>query len=358
MSSSRTHRTRPLACAALFVLLGTAATAQEVEEATARAYPIFHLGVFGNADLIALAASGQRPSFRNGGLDLFMTSQLSERWTGLVELLTETVGGQLTTDIERLQISYEPSELFRITAGRLHSPLIRWNLAHHHGLFLQTTIDKPAMTRSEDTPGLWPVHFVGVTVTGRFGNALGLSYAAGVGNGRGSTPDQVQINGDLNDHKALLLGVGIAPRALLGLDLSVTGYVDRIPRLTGVLDETNLMAAASYFSRGYELRGEWGYMNLEPVTGPGFESTGWYLLVSRSLPGNLENLRPYAIVEQLNVAEGLDYLSAVDDQSAWAAGLRYDLNPAVALKGDYRNQRIGGGSRDGLIRFQLAFSLN
>lgn len=350
---------RSLCLAGVFIaLLGMPAAGQEDPPITRRAYPVFHLGVFGNADLVALAPSGQRSSFRNGALDLFMTSQLSERWTGLVEVLLEVVGGEPLTDIERLQVSYEHSELLRITAGRVHSPLIRWNIAHHHGLFLQTTIDKPALTRSEDTPGLWPVHFVGVTVTGRLADALGLSYAAGIGNGRGATPDQVQINSDLNSHKAVLFGLGLAPRALLGLDLSVTGYLDRIPRPLGALDETNIMAAVSYLARGYELRSEFGYMNMDPDIGSDFESTGWYVMASRHLPGGLENLRPYVMVERLDVAEGLDYLSDVDDQSAWMAGLRFDLNSAIALKGDYRSQRIGGGERDDLIRFQLAFSLN
>jgi hypothetical protein len=323
------------------------------------AYPFFHLGIFGNVDLNALAPSNQNSAFRHGALDLFLTSQLSERWTGLVEVLIETIADTLITDIERYQIAYDHAEWLRLTAGRVHSPLIRWNIAHHHGLFLQTTIDKPAMTRSEDSGGLWPVHYVGALVSGRLSNALGLTYTAGVGNGRGLDAFEVQINNDRNSRKAFLVGLGLVPPDLAGLDIGVTAYFDRVPWTVSPLQEQDLMISASYVAHGIELRGEYGILNFERSDNDeDFDTRGWYVLISKSLPGRLENLRPYAMVDRLERANGLPFIQHVPDQSAWIGGMRYDFNTAVAVKADYRSQRLGSADRDGLVRFQLAFSLN
>ena len=356
------HPSCSLVSASLLALLSASGAAAQEEPdipLTTVQYPVFHLGLFGNVDYTAVAAAGDNSGFRNGGLDLFVTSQLSDRWSGLVELLFETSGGALVTDLERIQLNYDHSDELRVTAGRIHSPLARWNLSIHHGVFLQTPIDRPAMTAGEDSPGLFPIHFVGVLVSGRFRRLSGLTYAAGIGNGRGTALEQVQTARDANDHKAVLLGMGIAPPGIIGLDLSVTGYLDRVPAASGPIDERDVTVSASYVAHGLELRGEWGRMRHESENdGATHRTTGWYVLASRSLPGGLEMVRPYVMVDRLRVPDAFEFFSRVPDRSAWMAGVRWDPDPAVALKGEFRSQRIGAGDRDGLIRFQLAFALN
>lgn len=322
-------------------------------------YPVFHLGLFGNVDYTAVAAGGDNAGFRNGGLDLFVTSQLSDRWSGLVEMLFETSGGALVTDLERIQLNFDHSDELRVTAGRIHSPVARWNLSIHHGVFLQTPIDRPALTAGEDAPGAFPVHFVGLIVSGRFRKAGGLTYTAGIGNGRGPTLEQVQTTRDANDHKAVLLGIGVSPAAALGLDVSVTGYLDRIPTEDGAIDERDVTLSASYVAHGFELRGEWGRLSHElEADGATHRTTGWYVLAARSLPGRLERVRPYAMVDRLHVADDFTYFGRLVDRSAWMAGVRWDADAAVALKAEVRSQRVGAGDRDALLRFQLAFALN
>jgi hypothetical protein len=347
-----------LACAGL----PAAAQAQELgieEQHPVMTFPAFHLGLFGNVDYVAMAAAGDNSGFRNGGLDLFVTSQLSERWSGLVEMLFEAAGGTLITDLERIQVNYDHSDELRLTAGRIHSPLARWNLSIHHGVFLQTPIDRPAMTVGEDAPGVFPIHFVGLLASGRLVQFGGITYTAGIGNGRAPVLEQVQITRDANEHKAIIVGLGISPPAVVGLDVSVTGYIDRIPAETGAIDERDFTLSASYLARGWELRGEWGRMHHEPAgSNVDYDTDGWYLLMSRGLPGNFETVRPYVMVDRLEVPAGFEFFERVRDRSAWMAGLRWDADPAVALKVDYRSQRIGGGERDGLVRLQLAFSLN
>jgi hypothetical protein len=64
------------------------------------------------------------------------------------------------------------------------------------------------------------------------------------------------------------------------------------------------------------------------------------------------------MVDRLRVADDFAYFSRLADRSAWMAGVRWDADAAVALKAEVRSQRVGGGERDGLLRFQLAFALN
>src|SRR5690606_19515695 len=121
------------ACATLLTLVSSAATAQELTDPPlARpVFPNFHLGVFGNIDFVVAPPENETVGFRNGALDLFATSQLSERWSGLIELLFSNTSGGLVTSLERIQIAYDHADELRLSAGRLHNPLIHWNIVHH-----------------------------------------------------------------------------------------------------------------------------------------------------------------------------------------------------------------------------------
>ena len=104
-----------------------------------------------------------------------------------------------------------------------------------------------------------------------------------------------------------------------------------------------------------ELRSEWSLLHHTPTVGTGsFDSHGWYVLASYRLPGSLQALRPYTLVEALKVAQGEAYFAGVPDERAVAIGLRYDVNRWVALKGDCRVQKVGDSGRRGVARFQLA----
>src|SRR5690606_23409084 len=140
--------------------------------------------------------------------------------------------------------------------------------------------------------------------------------------------------------------------------LSVSGYWDRIPAEAGEISERDIAVAGSYVARGYDLRGEWSRMHHETEDGSDYTTTGWYVLVSRSLSGRLESVRPYLMLDRLEVADGLSYFGSAQDQSSFTAGARWDVDPAVALKADVRSQRIGVREREVIARLQIAFALN
>jgi len=316
-------------------------------------------GLFADVNYAFNEVGSQGRGFANGALDLYMTAQISDRWSGLVELVFENDGNELITDLERLQVSWSYSDAFRIAGGRVHNPIIRWNIVQHHGAFMQTPIDKPAITRWEDQPGLWPVHFVGLLSSGQLRGPLGFHYDAGVGNGRGNIMDDVRVSGDSNTSTAVVGAFGFSPLAIDGLDVTVAGYADTISAANGDrLRERDLTISAFYLSAPLELRAEWASMRHSPIDEGGtFETRGWYVLAAMALPGKAHEIRPYVLLERLNPAEGEAFLEGAMQERAWVVGARFDLDSRVALKVDYRNQVVGQ-THDHVVRAQLAVSLH
>ena len=318
-------------------------------------HPTFLLNIFGNVGYTTAPAPGDHSGFDIGPFDLYATTRLSDHWSALGELVFENDNNELSTDLERFLVAWEPASALRLRVGREHSPLVRWNTALHHGLYMQTPVERPAMARFEDDNGPWPVHFVGVLVSGGLPN--GVSYGAGAGNGRGSSREEVQVSFDRNGSKAYVAWLGFAPAAVIGWELFATGHAETIPAPTGPLRERDLTFATNYLAHGVELRAEWGRMNHKPVgSGITYKTTGWYVLLGLGLRGGLESLKPYVLLDSLKVAREEAYLAGIPDRSAWSAGLRWDPNGKTAVKGEYVSQKIGSDPRDSLFRSQIALS--
>jgi len=353
---------RWILCGAL--LAGGAARAEDPPREIAEGMPSdplmlgktpFTIQGFGDVNYMTQNPDSGHSSFVDGSFELFVSSRLSDHWTVLAELIFEPEGNQLAIDLERFQLTYELSDAFRVAAGRVHSPILRWTVTNHHGLFMQTPIANPIIARWEDDEGLWPLHFVGLFASGRIPGALGASYAAGVGNGRGEIRDEVQVGFDANGSKAWVASLGLAPDALPGFSAFASAYFDGIPAPSGEISERDLTFSLSYIRGPVELRGEWSNLHHTPKgSSTSFDTRGWYVLASYRLPAPVSRLRPYVLAEALNAAEGETYLDGVPDEKAVAVGLRYDLNRWLALKGDVRFQKVGDGPREGVVRFQLA----
>jgi len=314
----------------------------------------FQVQGFGNVDWIVSPYKGQQSGWENGAFDLFITSHLDEHWSVLSELVFEPSGNEISTDLERFEFVYEYSDAFKIAAGRVHNPFLQWPITYHHGLFMQIPIQRPIMARWEDEPGLWPMHFVGLLAQGRLFGALGLNYAFGVGNGRGTSLEVVQVGSDANNNKAITASLGVSPDALQGFEVHGSTYVDRIPADTTL--EENDYAVSSSFVRGpVDLRGEWSQMqHKDQAHSITYTTQGWYVLGAYRLPIHGVTLRPYVLVEGINAPGDETFLGNPADETAWAAGGRWDVSRWVALKAQYRSDKIEGIERTGEVRAQLA----
>jgi hypothetical protein len=318
----------------------------------------FHFGGFGNV-VVAYTSGSGHTSVKAGELDLFASGRLSDNWSVLGEGFIQHMpsANRAEIDLERLSATYNPSDRLRVEIGQIHTGIIHWNAREHRGRFLQTPINTPSIANREEQGGAWPLHFIGLWVSGRLPGALGVQYGAGAGETRGSARDETQPLIDEKSAIARLVSISIAPDALAGFEGGAVAYAGNIPAPGGELRERDATLFTSFVRNGVELRGEWAEMHHHRVAdGATFVTHGWYTLASFRPRGRWQSLRPYVLLDHLDVAAGEAYLSDVHDQDAWALGIRWDATKRLALKGELRSRLKADGARDHVARVQVAFS--
>ncbi len=85
---------------------------------------------------------------------------------GQWRLLGEFFVSDHEQELERLSVGWVTEQGARIWAGRYHTGIGHWNRRYHHGAYLQTSIDRPALFDFEEFGGVLPSHASGVTIEG------------------------------------------------------------------------------------------------------------------------------------------------------------------------------------------------
>ena len=159
------------------------------------AYPNLQFHGFGDIDYAAdnrkgtmlngVTETGVKNSFFLGEYDLFVTSQLSEEFSVLSEVvLSGGTDNDMSLDIERLLLQYHPNSYFNVDFGRFHTALGYYNNTYHHGTWFQTAVGRPSFLQYEDSGGILPIHTVGLSFHGAIPSGkLNLSYFFEIGNG-------------------------------------------------------------------------------------------------------------------------------------------------------------------------------
>src|SRR5205085_12397242 len=154
-------------------------------------------GVF--ADVVFADSSRTGRELQTGEADFYASKRFSDRWSVFGEIFakhgSDSLGEEATgadLNVERVYVAYDPSDVFRIEAGQIHTGIIQWNEREHRGRFLQTSIDVPTIANREEQGGAWPLHYVGLWAHGRLPGSLGLQYGAGLGETRGSKLGEIQ----------------------------------------------------------------------------------------------------------------------------------------------------------------------
>lgn len=181
----------------------------------------FGINFFGDVSAIATSEGDPNSAFTVGALGLRMLGTLSPEVDALGELAFETTDDGPIADIEQIVVRWRhgPGVL---EVGRSHTNLGYWNTAYHHGLWLQTPIERPRAVRFEDDLGLVPVHWVGASYTYTAG---GVSITGGVANGRGDIVDDIRVRDDTNDAKAVLVKLRYK---MPGFEIGAGAIYDRI----------------------------------------------------------------------------------------------------------------------------------
>jgi hypothetical protein len=304
---------------------------------------------FGDVDLHGDTQKGDTTSFSLGELDLFVTSDISEKFKFLSEIVFE--GGPdnylsviqpqknvFSVDLERYLVRYSHNDYLNISAGRGHTAIGYYNTAYHHSTWLQTTTDRPFLFAFEDSGGILPIHTVGATVSGLIpSGSLGLHYVAEVGNGRESryplVDEPVQNEVSDSNHKAFNFAVFARPDAMRGLQTGFSVYRDLlVPANQGAIHETILAAHAVLIRPKFEWLNEVLLDRHGLVSGLGvFNTAGFYTQTSRQLG----SFRPYFRYQYVNVPRKEPVFPDVGLRQGPSLGIRYDASESVALKLQY-----------------------
>jgi hypothetical protein len=304
---------------------------------------------------------GDKTAFTLGQLNLFVTSDISDKFKFLSEIVFEAgpdniygvprgTANSFGVDVERYLLTYSQNEYFNVSAGRYHTAIGYYNTAFHHSTWLQTTTGRPLLFEFEDQGGILPIHNVGVEAYGGIpSGSLGLHYVAELGNGRESRSplieEPVQNVVSEKNHKAVNFELFARPTKVPGLQVGFSAYRDLlVPIGRPAVGETILAAHAVYSTPTFEWLNEALVVRHTPEGGHTYDTPGWYSQISRRFGA----YRPYFRYQYINASPNEPIFPDVGLRAGPSAGVRYDASESVALKLQYdytslRNQHAVQG---------------
>jgi hypothetical protein len=325
---------------------------------------------FGDINLHGDNQKGHTTSFTLGQLNLFVTSDISERFKFLSEIIFEggpdniygvTTGQKnvFAVDVERYLVEYSHSDYFKLAAGRWHTAIGYYNTAYHHSTWFQTAADRPFLFAFEDRGGILPIHSVGVSASGLIPSGrLGLHYVAEVGNGRASrtplTEEPVQNVIDDQTHKAYNVALFARPEAVPGLQVGFSAYRDLLaPVNMPRIDETILAAHAVFVRPSFEWLNEALVVRHAPLgSGNTFNTPGFYTQVSKKFG----SYRPYFRYQYVNASNAEPIFPDIKLRQGPSVGIRFDASESVALKLQYDYTALRQQAAVSGLGLQLGFT--
>jgi len=309
--------------------------------------PSLKISGFADISFSATDEDDNNAGFKEGQFILHFASALSSRVSFFAETsLTARNGSDPKADIERMFIRFDYADPLKLSLGRYHTPINWWNSNFHHGLWLQTTIDRPEMSKFGG-PYI-PVHFLGGLAEGVLpAGGLNFTYNVGFGNGRGEPITHGGDAGDNNDFKAFLGNFFIRPDRFYGLQLGVSGYRDRITLKDSPAVREWITAAHAVWQReDPELIGEVAWVHHDPSEGGNKkDSVAGYLQAAYRLPFWDDTFKPYYRWEYTGIPTGDETFESARtslNEQVHTAGVRWDVASFVAVKTEYRNFRKPG----------------
>jgi hypothetical protein len=325
---------------------------------------------FGDINLHGDTRQGDTTSFTLGQLNLFVTSDISEKFKFLGEIVFEggpdNIYGQTRgetnafgVDVERMIVQYSYNDYFNITVGRFHTAIGYYNTAYHHSTWFQTATGRPFLFDFEDRGGILPIHTVGTSVSGLIpSGTLGLHYVAEVGNGRASrsplTEEPVQNVIDDQNNKAFNLAIFARPEAVRGLQAGFSIYRDTLaPNESPRIGETILAAHAVYIRPKFEWLNEALVVRHAPIgMSHVYQTPGFYTQISKQFGA----YRPYFRYQYVNVSNQEPIFPDVGRRNGPSAGIRFDASESVALKLQYDYTALRNQPAINSLALQLGFT--
>lgn len=288
-----------------------------------------------------------------------LVAALTDRLAYFGEFTATAQPGGYTLEVERSIVRYDLTDELKLSGGRYHTPIGYWNTAFHHGTWLQTSVSRPEMVKYGTQ--FIPVHFVGAMAEGNMPSGdLGLSYMAGVGNGRSSILSRGADAGDPNGSRAWTASIAARPNALYGLQLGGGYYRDRVTPATGPAAREGIASGYLAWQReSPEIIAEYAMVRHSPVEGgPTTTNHGYYAQVAYRLLGGASRWKPYVRGERLTISSSdVIFAPLALGYEGALGGLRCDFAPYAALKGELRRERYQGRKWSTSMYLNVSFTI-
>ncbi len=338
----------------------------EHERPAGSEYPSLHMVGFGDVNFSATNDSGSKSGFNEGQFVLHFSSALSAKvsFVGELSFTARSDAGTgsppapgFNPEVERAIIRFDQSDYLKISLGRYHTPINWWNTEFHHGLWLQTSISRPEMTKFGGT--FIPVHFVGGLIEGALpASGMNVNYSFGLGNGRGTVTSRAGDAGDNNNNRAWLANIYVRPDALFGLQVGGAVYNDKITLANG--HEFGEWIASGHLvwrKEDPEFIAEVANIQHKDVlTDVSYNNISYYVQLGYRLPILDNVLKPYVRYEYMKIDVNDEVFRLVPGLNETTAGIRYDISELAALKGEYRNVRHPGRPNYDALFMQVCFT--
>ena len=290
-------------------------------------------------------------SFALGEQDLFITSELSDRFSFLGESVfrfTNTTPTKFSVSIERIVIKYNFSGNHNILIGKHHTPINYWNDTYHHGRVLFPTIFRPLLFDAN----IIPLHTTGIGLQGHNLGDLKFGYDLMVGNGIGST-DVL----DNDARKSITAAMHIKPAE--GLRFGISWYNDGIAQgaighdgmpTQWSVDQNLFTGSIAYFGNKFEVIAE-GTLGINKTDTTGSQRTlASYIYAGFKIR---EKIVPYVRLDNLAFEEGEIFFHN-NNTTAIVGGIRYNINYITAVKMEYQHQHAAKDGDSNRFTMQLA----
>lgn len=265
--------------------------------------------------------------------------------------LTEMLVSNFEKDIERFQFGYKFDTRNTLWLGRFHNPAGIWNIEHHHGAYLQTSISRPHIVAYEDGGGglsvgggVLPMHLTGLLWEGSRAVGMGaVNYEIGFARGPalGDALLSFPILKTSVPGKALFTTrVGFKPDETGGTQAGVFATMGDIPvtdPMVGDFSQSLLGVYAQLSGDKTRIFGEWfDVSNRGSLGGPvrSDKFNAWFVQGEYRI---LEPITAYARFERSRSNPSDPYLALFPHfpKATDVIGLRWDFMPGQAITMEY-----------------------
>lgn len=282
---------------------------------------------------------------REAAVSLFVSAEREN-----FRFLTEILLSNFEKDIERFQFGYAFDARNTLWLGRFHNPAGIWNIEHHHGSYLQTSISRPHIVSYEDGggglpigEGVVPMHLTGLLLEGSRGLGAGavnyeIGFARGPALGDALEPFPI-LQTSVPGKETFTARLGYKPDETSATQAGVFTTRSNIPvtnPVGGDFSQSLFGFYAQLSGESSRVFGEWfDITNQGTLGGPARSDklNAWFLQGEYRIQ---EPLTAYARVERSSSNAGDPFLAlfAQFPKSTNVLGLRWDFmaNHAVTLE--------------------------